>query len=106
MNEPNENVAKTPKPLTPNEDVQDLDANPKEHSDRANTEKTIDENEKKTSFEQLAISGNVGIIREFIDFLFNNKKWWLTPIILVLLLVGVMIALTTSGAAPFLYTFW
>lgn len=106
MNEPNENVAKTSKTLTPNEDVQDLESNPKEPSDCDKVEKTIDENEKKTSFEQLAISGNVGIIREFIDFLFNNKKWWLTPIILVLLLVGVMIALTTSGAAPFLYTFW
>lgn len=106
MNEPNENVAKNSKTLTPNEDVQDLESNPKEPSDCDKAEKTIDENEKKTSFEQLAISGNVGIIREFIDFLFNNKKWWLTPIILVLLLVGVMIALTTSGAAPFLYTFW
>lgn len=60
----------------------------------------------KPSFEQLAASENVGIIREFIDFLIHNKKWWLTPIIVILLLVGVMIALTTSGAAPFLYTFW
>lgn len=58
------------------------------------------------NFEEMAAAENVGIVREFIDFLKNNKKWWLTPIILVLLLVGVMIALTTSGAAPFLYTFW
>lgn len=58
------------------------------------------------NFEEMAAAENIGIVREFIDFLKNNKKWWLTPIILVLLLVGVMIALTTSGAAPFLYTFW
>ena len=45
-----------------------------------------------------------GIVREFIDFLLHNKKWWLTPIILVLLLVTVLIALSGSAAAPFIYT--
>lgn len=61
-------------------------------------------NEK--SFEELSEESNVGIVREFVDFLKYNKKWWLTPIIAVLLLVGALIILTTSGAAPFLYTFW
>jgi hypothetical protein len=45
-----------------------------------------------------------GIVREFGDFLLNNKKWWLTPIILVLLLFGLLIVLSGSGAAPFIYT--
>lgn len=45
-----------------------------------------------------------GIVREFGDFLLNNKKWWLTPIILVLLLFGLLIILSGSGAAPFIYT--
>ncbi|MEC9092571.1 MAG: DUF5989 family protein [Planctomycetota bacterium] len=58
------------------------------------------------SFEQLSEESGVGIVREFVDFLKYNKKWWLTPIIFVLLLVGALIVLTTSGAAPFLYTFW
>ena len=45
-----------------------------------------------------------GLVREFVDFLSHNKKWWLTPIILVLLLLGVLIALGGSAAAPFIYT--
>ena len=45
-----------------------------------------------------------GLVREFVDFLSHNKKWWLTPIILVLLLLGVLLALGGSAAAPFIYT--
>ena len=33
------------------------------------------------------------IVREFFDFLRYNKKWWLTPIVLVLLLVGILVVL-------------
>jgi Family of unknown function (DUF5989) len=45
-----------------------------------------------------------GILREFVDFLIYNKAWWLTPIVLVLLLLGVLVFLLSSGAAPFVYT--
>ena len=45
-----------------------------------------------------------GLVREFFDFLRHNKKWWLTPIILVLLLVGLIIVFGGSVAAPFIYT--
>jgi hypothetical protein len=34
----------------------------------------------------------------------HNKKWWLTPVIVLLLLLGVLVVLGTSGAAPFIYT--
>jgi hypothetical protein len=44
-----------------------------------------------------------GLLREFWDFLRYNKAWWLTPIILVLLLVGVLAGLAATGAAPFIY---
>jgi lipopolysaccharide transport system permease protein len=36
--------------------------------------------------------------------LMHNKKWWLTPIILVLLLFGALIILGSSTYAPFIYT--
>ena len=42
----------------------------------------------KNDFEREAESEDLGFFAEFWDFLKNNKKWWLTPIILVLLLVG------------------
>jgi drug/metabolite transporter superfamily protein YnfA len=38
-------------------------------------------------------------------FLRERKKWWLLPMVLVLLLFGVLIALTSGTAvAPFIYT--
>jgi len=41
---------------------------------------------------------------EFWGYLKQNKKWWLTPIILMLALMGVVLILAASGAAPFIYT--
>jgi len=39
------------------------------------------------------------------DFLRARKKFWLAPIILVLLLFGALIVLTSGSAiAPFIYT--
>lgn len=45
-----------------------------------------------------------GIFREFIAFSRQNKKWWLLPIVTVLLLFGVLLVLSSSVAAPFIYT--
>ena len=55
-------------------------------------------------FEQQATGPQTGLVGEFLYFLAHNKKWWLVPIILVLLLVGVLIVLGGTGAAPFIYT--
>ncbi|HUT11988.1 MAG TPA: DUF5989 family protein [Thermoguttaceae bacterium] len=57
-----------------------------------------------TSFAEEAERPQVGLVREFWDFLRYNKKWWLTPIVLVLLLISALVLLTSSGAAPFIYT--
>ncbi|MGE3855064.1 MAG: DUF5989 family protein [Planctomycetota bacterium] len=56
------------------------------------------------SVEQLADERDPGIVAEFVDFLTHHKKWWLTPIVLVLLLLGVLLVLGSTGAAPFIYT--
>ena len=55
-------------------------------------------------FARDAEGDSVGIVREFYDFLRFNKKWWLAPIIIVLLLLGVLIFLGGTGLAPFIYT--
>ena len=47
---------------------------------------------------------DVGIVAEFVDFLKYNKKWWLLPIVAILLLLGIFLVLSTSAAAPFIYT--
>ncbi len=56
------------------------------------------------SFAKEAESGKSSLITEFWDFLKHSKKWWLTPIILALLLVGLLVILGGSAAAPFIYT--
>ena len=61
------------------------------------------EPENADDFEQQAGAEQPGFFMEFLDFLVHNKAWWLTPIILVLLLVGVLIFLSGSVAAPFIY---
>ena len=44
-------------------------------------------------------------LREFWEFLKIRKKYWLLPIILVLLIFGGLIVLTQGSAvAPFIYT--
>lgn len=44
------------------------------------------------------------VLWEFWQFLKENKKLWLLPIVLVLLLVGLLIVVTSSSAvAPFIY---
>ena len=47
----------------------------------------------------------LAILREFWDFLKVRKKWWLAPIVIVLVLLGALIVLTQGAAvAPFIYT--
>jgi hypothetical protein len=55
-------------------------------------------------FEDLASQRTPGVIREFWDFLRNNKKWWLTPIIVILLIFSGLVLLSGTAAAPFIYT--
>jgi hypothetical protein len=44
-------------------------------------------------------------LKEFWLFMKERKKWWLVPVILILLLFGVLIVFTGGSAiAPFIYT--
>ena len=55
-------------------------------------------------FERLAEQPQQGLIREFAAFLRENKKWWLAPILVALLLQMVIAYFAASPAAPFIYT--
>lgn len=46
---------------------------------------------------------NVGLVRELCELILHNKKWWLVPILIVLLVIGVLAALGSSALAPFIY---
>ncbi len=58
---------------------------------------------KLTPFEQAAKDRPPGFFTEFLWFLRDNKKWWMLPILIVLLLFGVLVVLSGSVAAPFIY---
>jgi hypothetical protein len=49
--------------------------------------------------------GKLAILKEFWAFLKVRKKFWLLPIVLVLLLFGMLLIFAeTSAIAPFIYT--
>ena len=47
---------------------------------------------------------NPSFLRELVMFIKHNKKWYLIPIVISILLLGILIALGSTGAAPFIYT--
>lgn len=78
---------------------------PDETAETARTEREPETERPATNFARQAAEAPPGVVAEFVDFLLHNKKWWLTPIILVLLLVGLLIVFS-STAAPFIYPFF
>ncbi|MCZ6682680.1 MAG: DUF5989 family protein [Planctomycetota bacterium] len=55
------------------------------------------------AFKREAEGERIGLAAEFWDFLKYNKKWWLLPIVVVMLLIGLLVAIGSSAAAPFIY---
>ena len=57
------------------------------------------------SFEELNDEAQASLPYEFWIFLTENKKWWMLPIVIVLLAVGLLaIVGAGTGATPFIYT--
>ena len=52
-----------------------------------------------------AAGRRLGIMGELLAFLWEQKLWWLIPMVSVLLLLGVILIFAQSSAvAPFIYT--
>lgn len=66
--------------------------------------KTPTEPTSSSDFERESEQQDIGLLREFVMFLRENKKWWMIPLIGSLLLVGLLSIMASSGAAPFIYT--
>lgn len=43
-------------------------------------------------------------LKEIISFIFETKKWWLVPILFVLLIIGLLVVFADSAVAPFIYS--
>jgi hypothetical protein len=49
--------------------------------------------------------GKARVLSEFVQFLRQEKKYWLVPIVIVFVLFGLLIVFSQSSAvAPFIYT--
>lgn len=70
----------------------------------ADAPRSDDDKDRKDEFLQAAGEEERGIVAEFCAFMAENKMWWLTPILVVFGLLGVLLILGATGAAPFLYT--
>jgi hypothetical protein len=60
--------------------------------------------DRHDSFSKTATEARPSIVTELWLFVRHNKKWWLGPIIVVLLAFGLLILLGSTAAAPFIYT--
>ena len=57
-----------------------------------------------SEFEQLGEEEQLSLAKEFYYFVTENKKWWLIPIVVVFGAISLLLALGSTGAAPFIYT--
>ena len=62
------------------------------------------ENSRRRRVQVEAGAARPGLVAELWEFLATNKKWWLAPIVVLLLLVGALLVLTATPVAPFIYT--
>ena len=65
-------------------------------ADKAQPEQTKD-------FAAIAKEERGSTVSEFWCFLKHNKKWWLLPILIMLLLLGAFVLLGGTAIAPFIY---
>lgn len=67
----------------------------------------MDEHDKnENDFLDAENSGRLrqSILREFIGFVGENKKWWMLPLVFLLLMLGALLILGGTGVAPFIYS--
>ena len=61
-------------------------------------------NPDKTAFEAGAEkAGRSGPLAEFSYFLRRSRKWWMTPIIAMLLLIGTLLVMAGTSVGPMIY---
>jgi hypothetical protein len=57
-------------------------------------------------FQRQAEQRSSNVLSELFAFLRENKKWWLIPVVVALLMIGLLVFLGGTAVAPFIYTLW
>lgn len=71
------------------------------------TEKSsVESSDASRQFAREAEQAPPGLLKEYWHFLRHSKKWYMIPTIVLLLLLGLLVALSASGLMPFIYAIW
>ena len=60
--------------------------------------------DSSAQFAERSQESRLSLASEFIAFLKHNKKWWLLPILAVMIFLGILMFAGGGAAAPFIYT--
>jgi hypothetical protein len=58
----------------------------------------------RTTFAEEAERKQPGMVRELWGLIRDNKKWWLTPIVVAAALLGLLMMLFGTPLSPLIYT--
>ena len=64
----------------------------------------MNDDDNKTEFERAGAQKESSLAGEFIGMLKQNKKYWLIPIVVGLVVFGLIVILGGTAAAPFIYS--
>ena len=60
--------------------------------------------DSRNDFEKASQEKQNTLLSEFMGFLGQTKKFWLLPLVLVMLALAALLVLSSTAAAPFIYT--
>ena len=63
----------------------------------------LNDPETDETFRSHAQSAQPGLLSELAEFMIHNKRWWLVPMMAVLLVLGLMIVVTNTAIVPGIY---
>jgi len=69
-------------------------------------EKSVADQSSESSnsdFARRAEEASPGIVREFLQFVVETRKWWLIPILIAGVFIAAVVALSSSAVAPLIY---
>lgn len=46
----------------------------------------------------------MNLLKEFLAFIIAEKKWWLVPLVFILIIVSLLVIFADSAVAPFIYS--